>query len=273
MRTVGAGVGTQLLSDHESDSPVLEEAYLYSRVPGRQTVPRSEAWALYLVLQVWDGSYDLTIVTDATYTISGTDMRKRHQHLKGVNGDIWRLILDEIDGKAAAHGLLDLVKLKSHSEAKHLLCRGTPLWQPGVNDLADAAADLFSDWEGSVYQQSSFKHTEAKHKAVCLRIAALEAGIRKGTPDRPRTEEAITAAARTRGENQRMRASAVSASRTNKALNVHGHQLRFTPAIDRPHLCKACKRVVHTGIPPPDNCSRCGPERGTWGCLKCTIHT
>ena len=129
---MGAGAGTQLLGNAESTRWVQEEAYLYSRVPGKQTVPRAEAWAIYLVMQVWDGAHDLEIVTDASYTCSGMDLYNRHTHLRGTNRDIWQLIYKELDSTTCnATGHLDITKLKSHSEAEHLLCRETPLWQMG----------------------------------------------------------------------------------------------------------------------------------------------
>ena len=101
LRTVGAGVGVQLLNNTDfgdaPDSWVADEAYLASRVPGKQTVPRAEAWAIYLVLKVWDGTFDLEIVTDATYSISGMDFRNRRKHLRGSNKDIWNIIYRELD--------------------------------------------------------------------------------------------------------------------------------------------------------------------------------
>ena len=48
-----------------------EEAWLASTVTGRETVPRAEIWAVFIVLMVWDGAYDLAIVTDASYTGKG----------------------------------------------------------------------------------------------------------------------------------------------------------------------------------------------------------
>ena len=136
LRIVGADDGTQLLGDAENDPWVLEESYLFSRVPGKQTVPRAEAWAMYLVLQVWDGTYDLEIVTDASYTYSGMDLRNRHKHLKGPNSDIWQLVYKEID-YSTEHGAghLDIVKIKSHSDAEHLVRRETPIWQMGSTTL------------------------------------------------------------------------------------------------------------------------------------------
>ena len=84
------------------------------------------------MLQVWDGTYDLEIVTGATYTCSGMDLLNRRKHLHGANHDIWQLTYDELDNTTRdAAGHLDITKLKTHSEAEHLLCRETPLWQVG----------------------------------------------------------------------------------------------------------------------------------------------
>ena len=271
LRTVGAGAGTQLLGDAEVTPWVKEESYLFSRVPGKNTVPRTEAWAMYLVLQVWDGTYDLEIITDASYTYSGMDLVNRQKHLRGVNKDIWQLIYKELDWTMkAAIGQLDITKLKSHSDAEHLLCRETPLWQMGVNNLADMAAELFSDHVGDKYQMANFRATEAKHKKVCLRLAALEAAIRRGTEEKTRVAADIITTERERGERQRMQASAKADSRIKRALNPHGHNLVFQPTDDNKPLCNTCKTAVHLGQVVPDNCKNCGKQRGTWRCHKCT---
>ena len=197
LRTVGAGAGTQLLGDAETTPLAKEESYLFSRVPGKQTVPRAEAWAMYLVLQVWGGTYDLGISTDASYTYSGMDLVNRQKHLRGFNKDIWQLIYKELDWTMKdATGQLDITKPKSHSDAEHLLCRETPLWQMGVNNLADMAAGLFSDYVGDKYQMANFRVKEAKHKEVCLRLAALEAAIRRGTEEKTRVATDIVTAER-----------------------------------------------------------------------------
>ena len=36
----------------------------------------------------WDGSHELTIVVDATYSISDMDLVKQDAHLRGANRDI-----------------------------------------------------------------------------------------------------------------------------------------------------------------------------------------
>ena len=56
------------MGDSEDGQWIVEDAHIASRVPGKQTVPRAEAWAIYLVLCIWDGTYDLEIVTDASST-------------------------------------------------------------------------------------------------------------------------------------------------------------------------------------------------------------
>ena len=50
-RSVGAGVSVILLRDHgDAEHAIIEEAWLASKVPGRQTVPRAEIWAVLMVL-------------------------------------------------------------------------------------------------------------------------------------------------------------------------------------------------------------------------------
>ena len=49
----------------------VRESLLVAKVPGRQTVPRAEAWAVSEVLQIYRGETALKIVTDAPYVIKG----------------------------------------------------------------------------------------------------------------------------------------------------------------------------------------------------------
>ena len=46
---------------------------MHAKVPGAQTVPRAELWALYGILCAIDGTTSLTIYIDATYTIAGVE--------------------------------------------------------------------------------------------------------------------------------------------------------------------------------------------------------
>ena len=120
----------------------------------------------------------------------------------------------------------------------------------GVNDLADAATNQFSDHEGCTYQQTNFRAVEAKHKAICLRLATLEAAIRKSTPERTRNEADIITAAREKGERHRMHSYNVTASSVNKALSARGHHLflKSTPG-DALSANPACTLSTTDGRP------------------------
>ena len=88
-RSVGAGCGTQVLRAEKTEgSWIEEEAWNSSKVPGRQTVPRAEIWAILMVLMVWDGTYNLTIVTDASYTVRGIGNLAGRKDTRGPNWDI-----------------------------------------------------------------------------------------------------------------------------------------------------------------------------------------
>ena len=87
-----------------------------------------------MVLLEWDGTYDLEIITDATYTVNGMDFERRASNLKGADKELWKLIYDEFYYTAGSGdlicksdtGCLTITKIKSHSEGKHLYCRQTP---------------------------------------------------------------------------------------------------------------------------------------------------
>ncbi len=68
-----------------------------SKVLGKQTVPRAEAWALYNVIKSWHGLMRITIVVDATYVTNGFKPGNRAAFRRGTNGDIWTLIYDRWD--------------------------------------------------------------------------------------------------------------------------------------------------------------------------------
>ena len=87
-RHTTVGAGSAVVSFNENREPI-KEAMLVSKVPGNQTVPRPEAWAVSEVLQVDRRKTPLTIVTDATYVIKGFLDYNRCRYMKGSNADIW----------------------------------------------------------------------------------------------------------------------------------------------------------------------------------------
>ena len=101
-RTVAAGVFVACKDRKEI-------AFLFSRVPGRQTVPRSELWALLTLMRRMrtQGSYKVYI--DASYVINGLQAKTKN-YSKGNTGDIWTRIFAELD----RIGDVEAIKVKSH---------------------------------------------------------------------------------------------------------------------------------------------------------------
>jgi hypothetical protein len=113
-RMVGAGAGAVLLDDQER---VIEAGFLCTKVPGRQTASRVEAWAFYMILKLWHGRLPVTIVVDASYVINGLKHHRTSRYPEGVNSDIWRLIDEQLEPIAIQPVAL---KIKSHIDATHL---------------------------------------------------------------------------------------------------------------------------------------------------------
>ena len=119
---------------------------MYSKVPGRQTVCRAEAWALHNVIDAWPGNYALEIIVDATYSLSGMDLIKRSKHLKGANADIWISLYAILEHKK----LYPLtIKVKSHANSVEAHTFGHTIAMLALNELADAAAGIFTDHQGA----------------------------------------------------------------------------------------------------------------------------
>ena len=78
-----------------------------------------------MVLMIWDGSYDLETITDASYTVCGMQLLARRKNSRGPNRDIWILVYAEMDKKEGA-GLLAITKIKSHIDGIQAYCRETP---------------------------------------------------------------------------------------------------------------------------------------------------
>ena len=68
LRCVGPG-GSAILFHPTIPGLVMSRCMIYSKVPGRQTVCRAEAWALHNVIDLWPGDYPLEIIVDATFVV------------------------------------------------------------------------------------------------------------------------------------------------------------------------------------------------------------
>ena len=92
-----------------------------------------------MVLMVWDGTYNLTVITDASYTVQGMDDLARRKNSRGPNRDTWQLIYAELDSKAGG-GTLTITKVKSHINGVQAYCRDTPFRHIIVNEIDEFAA-------------------------------------------------------------------------------------------------------------------------------------
>ena len=63
-------------------------AVIFSKVPGKHTVPRSELWALLSILNRMKDGEHYTVYVDASYVVNGIKARTL-QYARGCNGDIW----------------------------------------------------------------------------------------------------------------------------------------------------------------------------------------
>jgi ribonuclease HI len=161
-----------------------EFALLFSRVPGRQTVPRAELWALFKLLERMSHGVSYRVYIDAQYVLNGLANRGKH-YSEGSNGDIWTRIYDILSERMSDD--IEFIKIKSHLDtpSKYVL------HQPSVeghilNELADAAATAATKHFGRadmsiVKDQAQFKETYL----VAKRIATIEAEIWRSVPNRP----------------------------------------------------------------------------------------
>ena len=138
----------------------------------------------------------------------------------------------------------------------------------GVNNLADMAADVFSDLEGDEKTIINSRAAIAKLQAVCLRLAALESEIRRGTPERSRVEADIVVKCQAQGGARRKVEKEKAADRIAQMHDPQGHCLTFHRAAPR-KLCGSCSTKVHTNQPLPDSCPTYGNQRGTCRCSRC----
>lgn len=171
LRAVGAGCGVL-----EYDEPEKRYARLSSKAPGTQTAPRTEIWAQYRALVRWKGDHPLIILTDASYTISGTMPKNRMKCGRGKNGDIWSLIYSEVDAKDHTPSMQ---KVKSHSTVPQILSSASPDWHSRLNELADLAALEASDHQGVCEVDCRAQEAkEAKLQQVCPRLSYSEMTLR-----------------------------------------------------------------------------------------------
>lgn len=201
---------------------------LRMKVPGKQTVPRAETWAVLQVLLLMKGEQHMKIVTDAMYVIKGVKMQNRKPHYEGKNGDIWRDVYRQMDRlriKPTAH------KIKSHptvTETASLLLSNpnTAEWLIS-NEAADAAAGAYADHLGKF--EAELKKEEFNKSQlwkVIKRISSIELHIRNSDDDLGDTAEGFLAKAEAQPANQTEEIETGMKRKIGNLLRVNGHKLR-----------------------------------------------
>ena len=223
---------------------------------------------MLMVLMVWDGSYDLTIITDASYTVQGMDALARRKNGRGPNRDIWQLIYAELDSKLGG-GVLTITKVKPHIDGVQAYCRGTPYGHILVNKIADFAAERYCDHAGGgKSDKDKYYQSTVLLELVCKRIAVIEFTLRGYSIGIPQVAADIINSCDAVGERRRQQIKDRTDSRIKKFTSQYSHNVVFIPHA-RPSTCKRCRIAVTQGLPPPDACKSCGPGSGIYRCTKC----
>ena len=156
-------------------------ALIFSKVPGKQTVPRSELWALLTLLQRMKAGKAYKVYIDASYVVNGSaQLRSCSQEgcpsglLETTNADLWyhfhQTVPDTMHlDKVKAHLGLDAVRnglITSNSFCGNFI----------ADVLAGAAAELSALPE--IERRQADAHLALAY-GVCLRLAVLDATAQK----------------------------------------------------------------------------------------------
>ena len=154
--------------------PITEEvALLFSKVPGNQTVPRAELWALYQLLIRMKNNIKYFVYIDALYVLNGLTSRTKH-YSQGTNGDLWTRIYEVARTKQVTYR-----KAKSHVKTADQWYRYNMTAEALLyNEIADAVCTLTSKQNArpASERKDDGRQYDLAMKAAA-RIAAIEAEI------------------------------------------------------------------------------------------------
>jgi hypothetical protein len=157
------------------DQETGDVAMLFARVPGLQTVPRAELWALINLLRHILPGRHYRVFIDAQYVLNGIFDTTQH-YIQGVNGDLWVQVHRLL---SALGDIFTFIKVKSHVTTgddwiKYKMTPEAYLYNNGADSVATAAAKLLLDNDDSILNdEQQWKQTYD----VALRISAIEASI------------------------------------------------------------------------------------------------
>ena len=170
----GAGV---VVIDPETD----EVAGIHSLVPGRQTVPRAEVWALWHVMQRMNKDKDFKLIIDASYLVNAMTSGSKW-YSEGVNGDLWARIFDEQKKRS---GSIELIKAKSHIKEDDWQRYDMTEEKLVMNEAADATAN-FATEKMARSSDAITADLENLNLAylIAMRIAVIEADVWLKQPEK-----------------------------------------------------------------------------------------
>ena len=90
---VAAGAVAVRTTEENGTNKIQDIAFAGMRIPGKQTVPRAETWAVGKILEHLDEGNDTnskTVNSDASYTVKGFASENKEHMRRGTNGDIWK---------------------------------------------------------------------------------------------------------------------------------------------------------------------------------------
>ena len=131
-----------------------------------------------------------------------------------------------------------MTKAKSHINGVQAYCRNTPFRHVVVNELADFAADRYSDHAGDgKADKARFYGNQDLSGDVCKRFVAVEATLREYATDVPQVAADITTASEVIGEERRQRIRELRDRRVKRFRGKYGHNVVFAP-YECPATCR-----------------------------------
>ena len=145
---------------------------MYSRVPGRQTVPGAELWAIIKTLTCLARSTVCRVLIHASYVIKGIRDKSRH-YSDGLNGDLWTLVYDLLEDVGQN---CNFIKVKSHvttmEQWTHYgMTADAMLYNEGADSAANQAAKIY---ERNVDQRIADNDQMQETYDIARRLAAIQ---------------------------------------------------------------------------------------------------
>ena len=157
-----------------SNAEITTYATLHTKVPGLQTAPRAEAYALLQLLLIHRTDIHIQYSIDASYVVRAACTRSE-VYTKGAHGDLWHRI----------YGLLDklgnnitITKVKSHVKSDeewrlHDMTFEKVLLNCGADRVAGAAANKFANAARHPEQWARGNNTLQSATAILTRAATV----------------------------------------------------------------------------------------------------